>query len=170
MPGVRTMTELRKSCSRRLAHLCLWTTLLGMPCALADEHGIDVGASLALRSDSLFRGVSQTLGSAAVEGSVDVAFESGFYAYAWASNVDFEPDSEPDDGARLEVDVALGYTHDLNDRWAVDVELVRYIYPGTVAGANYDYNELLACLWLDERYHATVGYSEHVFGMDAAGL
>ena len=136
--------------------------------ATADQRGREFAASLAFGSDYAFRGVSQTLGSAAVEAYGEVAFDSGLYAYVWGSNVDFVPANEPDDGATYEIDAAFGYFHSFNDRWAADVALVRYLFPNTKIGANY--TELITTLWLDDQHYATVGYSNGVFETEADGL
>ncbi len=146
--------------------VCL--TLVCTHHATADEGGPELAASLGVGTDNVFRGVSQTLGDAAVEAYGEIAFASGLYAYAWGSNVDFVPDSEPDDGATYEVDVAVGYAHSFSDRWSTDVTLVRYMFPGAKTDA--DYTELITTLWLDEQYYATVGYSNSVFATDADGL
>lgn len=145
--------------------VCLWLASAGLQNALAERPEISAGVTLG--SDSLFRGVSQTLGGAAVQAYADVTFDSGLYGYVWASNVDFEPDNQPDDGARIEIDTALGYAGNLSDRWSVDISLVRYMLPNTVVDA--DYTELIATMWLDEQYNATIGYSDDVFGTNTSG-
>ena len=80
------------------------------------------------------------------------------------------PDNEPDDGANLEVNLGVGYARNLGDRLLLDISMARYMYPGTFAGADYDYNELIGTLWIADRYHATLGYSDDVFGMGAEGI
>lgn len=129
-----------------------------------------VGATLSFGSDYVFRGISQTLGDPVVQASVDASFPSGFYAYVWASNVDFVPAWEPDDGAELEIDVAIGLSTELTKTWSVDAMLVRYMFPDTVGGIDYDYNELLATFWFNEQYSTTVAYSDDVFASGAKGL
>lgn len=49
----------------------------------------DVSMNVALTSDYIFRGISQTQGDPAIQGGLDVAHESGLYIGTWASNVDF---------------------------------------------------------------------------------
>lgn len=142
--------------------------VLGAP-AMADQGGVDVSGGVTLASDYLFRGVSQTLGDPAVQVSLDAELESGLYGFLWASNVDFVPDDEPDDGARYEINAALGFATDLSEHWSIDALLARYVFPGTVDAVDYDYNELLLTLGFAERVSATVGYSDEVFGEDAAG-
>ena len=134
-----------------------------MPGFAKAEEGA-LGGSVAVTSDYTFRGVSQTQGDAALQASVYLDLPAGFYAWAWGSNVDFVPDGEPDDNARSEIDLALGYSRELGGDLGIDVELFRYVFPNTHAGVDYDYNELLATIRYDERYHATIAYSNDVDG------
>lgn len=146
------------------------TTVLLMEFASANEGEdppIPLSGSITIASDYVFRGISQTLGKPAFQASLDLQLDSGFYAYAWASNVDFFPASEPDDGARTEINVAAGYVFDIGDRWTVDVSLVRYFFPGTSANTDYDYSELISVIGFDEKLCATVGYSNSVDGTKA---
>lgn len=159
------MNKLKQSMRCRVL-VCLIAASAALQSAMAEPAEMSAGVTLG--SDSLFRGVSETLGGAAIQAYADLTFDSGLYGYVWASNVDFVPDNEPDDGARIEIDVALGYAADLSDQWSVDIMLVRYTFPSTVVDA--DYAELIATMWLDEQYSATIGYSDDVFGTDASGF
>jgi len=122
--------------------------------------------SVGLASDYTFRGVSQTMGKPSLQLYAAAEFASGFYAYAWASNVDFQPDTEPDDGARYEIDLAIGYTADISEKQSLDLSLVRLSFPNTVDGIKYDYNELTATLHASDFLAATAGYSWNVDGTD----
>lgn len=86
-------------------------------------------------SDYLFNGVSQTMEDPALQGSIDWAGESGFYAGAWASNVDFGDDTN------LEVDVYAGYYQDINDWINLDVGAAHYSYHGASYSDEGDYTE-----------------------------
>jgi uncharacterized protein (TIGR02001 family) len=96
----------------------------------------DVTGNVALTSDYVFRGVSQTSENPAVSAGVDATFGS-FYAGGWASNVDFGDDTD------AEVDVYGGWRSELSG-WAVDLGGVAYLYTGQPDGADYDYVELKA--------------------------
>lgn len=80
-----------------------------------------VAAELAVTTDYLFRGVSQTMSGPAVQAGLSVDTDPGFYTYVWASNVDFTASGDPDDGAKIEIDAGVGYWHSISER--VDVEL-----------------------------------------------
>lgn len=136
----------------------------------ADDAERAWSASVGIGSDLTFRGVSQTMGNHAIQTSVDVDLSSGWYAYAWGSNVDFIPEGEPDDGATHEIDLAIAYATDITDDWSVDLALIRYVFPGTVSDVNYDFNELMATFWYAGTYSASVAYSGDVDGTGADGV
>src|SRR5262245_2646296 len=63
--------------------------VLGVTPAFADSS---FSGNVALTSDYVFRGISQTQGDPAIQGGFDFTTNVGnapFYAGAWASNVDF---------------------------------------------------------------------------------
>ncbi len=64
----------------------------------------DVSMTATLASDYIWRGQSQTAGNGAVQGSLDVAHETGLYAGVWASNVDDFAFPGNNGGANMEVD------------------------------------------------------------------
>ena len=132
--------------------------------AAGDSNSLRLGGSATVTSDYLFRGISQTLGRPAIQGSLDIDHDSGFYAYVWGTNVDFFPDAETDDGARTEIDLAAGYVADIGDRWSIDTMFVRYTFPGTRSDFNYDYNEIMSTLRFDNRVGLTVAYAGDVDG------
>jgi len=96
----------------------------------------DVTGNVAVTSDYVFRGVSQTRENPAISAGVDATF-GDFYAGGWASNVDFGDDTD------AEVDVYGGWRSELSG-WAVDLGGVAYLYTGQPDGADYDYVELKA--------------------------
>lgn len=89
----------------------------------------DVSMTATLASDYIWRGQSQTAGEAAIQGSLDVAHESGLYAGVWASNVDDEAFPGNTSGADIEVDYYVGYGYGFTDDVSVDLQLAKYTYP-----------------------------------------
>jgi uncharacterized protein (TIGR02001 family) len=75
----------------------------------------------------MYRGVSQTQGSGAVQGGLDIGHESGLYVGTWASNVNFGGD------ASVEFDYYAGFSRDLNETLSMDIGYVAYTYPGEAA-------------------------------------
>lgn len=130
----------------------------------------EFGGDLAVGTDFAFRGISQTMASPALFGSLDVESDSGWFAYVWASNVDFVPEGEPDDGADWEFDLAAGYTHSLSERAQVSMTFVRYMFPGMLEEIRYDYNEWIACVMLDDSHSLMAGYTSSIFGSGESAL
>lgn len=95
----------------------------------------EVSSSISFTNDYRFRGISQTAGDAAMQGSIDLAFDNGVYAGIWGSNVDFGDD------ANLEIDWYAGYAGDLSESLSYDATLYYYSYPGYDA-ADGDYAEV----------------------------
>lgn len=159
MPDIRAKFDSLRGVLTALALL-----VAAGPCMAQDDDERALSGSFAIGSDLTFRGVSQTMGEFAVEGSLDLSLPSGVYAYAWASNIDFAPAGEPDDGATHEVDLAIGYVTGIGEDWDVDIGLIRYLFPGTVDGVAYDFNEIMATVGYAGTYRGTIAYSSNVDG------
>lgn len=101
----------------------------------ASAQEASVSGNIALATDYTVRGVSQTNGSAAVQGGFDVTSESAtFYGGAWASNVELGV-------AQLELDVYGGYRFAAGPI-SFDVGLVGYLYPdASDDSSEFDYWE-----------------------------
>ena len=132
--------------------------------------GTDTFGQITVVTDYLFRGVSQTMSSAALQGELGIEFENGWYGYVWASNVYFVERNAPDDGVRIEANVGGGYSTALNDRLTATIEATSYLYPGAAAGVDYDYLEWHGMMALDDRHRLKIGYSEDVFNSGSDGL
>jgi len=79
----------------------------------------DVSGSLGYTSDYVWRGVSQSGGSGALQ--LDLMLEkNGLYGGVWASQVDFG------DEATYEMDFYGGYELWLSDKWSIDVGVLQY--------------------------------------------
>lgn len=101
--------------------------------APADAEGAFSG-TVTLTSDYLFRGVTQTSGNPAIQGSFDYT-NGPFYAGVWGSNVDFGGDET------LETDVYFGVRPSAGPV-TFDIGAIGYFYPGAADdGAEYDYFE-----------------------------
>lgn len=98
-------------------------------------------ASVALSSDYVWRGYSQTDNEPAISGSLDYGHSSGFYLGTWASNVDFPVG---DDQAHIEIDLYGGFAGEFGDSGVgYDIGVLRYMYPGT---DGIDWNEVYGSL------------------------
>jgi uncharacterized protein (TIGR02001 family) len=79
---------------------------------------VDVGGSVTVGSDYLWRGASQK-GSPAISAGVEVG-HNGLYAGTWVSQVDYGDNSD------YEYDFYAGYGYDITDELSVDVGLIQY--------------------------------------------
>ena len=101
--------------------------------AVATSAHAGTTGSVALTSDYVFRGVSQTDGKPALQGGIEFASEGGFYAGAWGSNVSWLSDlstTAAPISSSLELDVYGGYRGKFSDAVSYDVGLLYYAYPG----------------------------------------
>ena len=94
------------------------------------EH--TVTSNVALVSNYLYRGISQTGAGAAIQGGFDYAHVSGLYAGAWGSSISWLGDAGVATTAGLELDTYAGYKGAVSDV-SYDVGFLRYNYPGTYA-------------------------------------
>ncbi|WP_144212620.1 TorF family putative porin [Shewanella donghaensis] len=132
--------------------IALSTGLLMSATAFAEVTG-NIGAT----SNYLWRGVSQTGDSVAVQGGVDYENESGFYAGTWASNVDFG------DGTSYELDLYAGYGGSITEDLSYDINYLYYAYPDSPGSV--DFGEVsvgLAWKWLDVSYSHTVNGGDDI--------
>jgi uncharacterized protein (TIGR02001 family) len=153
--------------AQRIAPALCAGLLAGMACGAAQAQDGDwwYGGSVAVTSDYVFRGVSQTDEGPALQGSLDFGHASGLYAGAWASNVDFDAP----DGIDIEVDLYVGWTLEFENETWLDLHLVRYLYPGAKQGFGINYNEFIAAYGF-MNFTATLGYTDNYINSDESAL
>ncbi len=129
------------------------------------QAAVEVSGDVALTSNYLFRGVSQTENGMAVQGGLTATHESGAYASVWASSIGFGGGPGGDEGSGMEGNLVFGYASSVGDV-EYDIGYLRYFYPGAdkKGGApRLSFNEVYGSL---SYAGATVGlaYSEDYFG------
>ncbi|RNF83612.1 TorF family putative porin [Montanilutibacter psychrotolerans] len=108
--------------------------VLALVMAMTDAQA-GIAGSVAVTSDYVFRGVSQTNREPALQGGIEFApaSGSGFYAGAWGSNVSWLSDlsavGAPVSNS-VELDAYAGYRGKLGQRVSYDVGALYYAYPG----------------------------------------
>lgn len=107
---------------------------------LSTAASADFSANVALSSDYVWRGVSQTNEDPAVSGGFDYEHESGFSIGTWASNVDFQGTQGVDDPS-LELDVYAGYGTEISGI-GVSVGVIAYTYHGDNEGLDFEEGNL----------------------------
>ncbi len=143
--------------------------------ALAEESTVaapTVTSNVALVSNYLYRGISQTGGNPAIQGGFDYAHSSGFYAGAWGSSISWISDATIATNAGLELDTYFGFKNSFATDYSYDVGFLRYNYPGnypatattipgiTTAFDKADTNEVYALIgykWFTLKYSDSLG-------------
>lgn len=144
------------------------------PAAAAKEEASkwSVTTNIGFVTDYYTRGLSQSWHKPAVQGGVDLAHASGFYAGVWGSNV--SPNTFPD--ATAEIDVYGGYNGSISaiEGLGYSVGAIGYFYPGgswkeyrdtagnqvTPRGGRWDTYEAnfgLSYKWLSAKASVTLG-------------
>ena len=106
-------------------------TVLSAGLLTAGSASAEVSGSVAVVSDYLFRGVTQTSEKPALQGGVTWTHDSGFYAGGWGSSISWLSDADPDVSSQVELDMFAGYTGKFGQsEFGYDVGLNYYGYPG----------------------------------------
>lgn len=156
--------------SRFLLALPLAAALLTAPVHAQDpkEKLIpgDLGATVTLATDYLYRGISQTDENPAIQGAIDYSLMFGegvgMYLGVWASNLNFRDGNE----ATLEMDVYGGIKGEVAGL-AWQAGMIGYFYPGAAGDLNYDFYEFAGKLGYDFGFVSLSGginYSPQFFG------
>ncbi len=133
------------------------------PAAAAPEYTLT--GNMALTTDYVFRGVSQTQNKPGVSGGVDFGI-NGFYLGMWAANVAWVNDGGYKNNSSLETDFYGGYKGTFAGDFGYDLGVITYYYPGdSVEGATTpDTTEIYAGIsWktLSLKYNYAV--SDYIF-------
>ena len=104
--------------------------------AIAAPDALKFAFNLAVGSDYVFRGVSQTEQEPAISGGLDASFGKA-YVGAWASNVSFSGEGD----TKAEIDIYGGIRPEVAG-WALDLGVVGYFYANQPDGADYSYAEV----------------------------
>lgn len=125
-------------------------------------HAVDLQAtditwngSLAVTSDYVQQGLSQTRGQPAIQGGLRVQLDSHWTVGAWASEIDryYGP------GARTEIDVYAARAFRITPDWIASLTATHYFYPNDSGYVRYDYDEVTASIGYRSAVFATVAWS-----------
>ena len=95
----------------------------------------EVSGNVALSTDYMYRGQSQTGNTPSISGGIDYGVGDNIYVGAWSSNVDFG------NNVTQEIDLYGGYTGKLAGGVSYDVGALYYLYPGAADETNFDFWE-----------------------------
>lgn len=110
---------------KNLVKFALGANLVALACTpvMAQAQAPTVEGNVALVSDYRFRGVSLSDQSIALQGGLDLGWESGFYTGLWGSSI------EPVGSSELELDLYGGYGGETAGGVAYDIGFLLYTYP-----------------------------------------
>lgn len=91
---------------------------------IATQAQAGASANVGVTNNYIWRGITQTQDSPALQAGLDYAHDSGLYAGTWVSNTEFAGDA-----TGPELDLYAGYKKDLKGEAAVDVGVINYGYP-----------------------------------------
>lgn len=139
------------------------------PAAAASTPASPISGSMTLASQYISRGIRQTWGNPAVQGSVTYTASNGLFAGIWGSNVS----GKLIENGNLELDLYGGYGSNIGDI-SYSTSLFYYVYPGarmSASGTKYNYGEFVISggyKWLTLKYSLTV--TRDYFGDNSATL
>jgi uncharacterized protein (TIGR02001 family) len=141
---------------RTVLHGCALLEMLGLavvPRLAAAAEG-PWSASVGATTDYVFRGVSQTYDSGALQLGANYQSPQGWFAGAWTSNVD----PYPFGATAIELDLYGGIRRPLSDQFNAALTYTHYQYVDDSRPTRYNYDEIaLSASYLDEVV-ATVSY------------
>lgn len=103
--------------------------------AVSSVASAEVTANVGITNNYIWRGLTQSINEAAVQGGLDWSSESGFYAGTWASNVAYDSD----DAYSYEHDMYFGFAGETDGGFSYDVGYLYYNYD---SNAGYDFGEV----------------------------
>ena len=121
----------------------------------------DFSGYLALTSDYVRRGVSQSDGDPAIQLGADFSFDSGFYLGAWGSTIDIA--NGPTRQRDQEVNYYAGYVLSATDSLRFSATAVAYVYPGQTGSVDYNYQEYSLTGNFDDRVWLEFAYSPDLY-------
>ncbi|WP_242108417.1 TorF family putative porin [Luteimonas aquatica] len=136
----------------------------GLLSCAAPAGAATLAGNATLTTDYVWRGSTQTQGDPAVQAGFRIAGDSGVYGSVWASNVEFAPQTH----ASSEFDYAIGWAGNLDEDWALDVNVLHYRYPSTATDLNW--TELNGTVTWKGNYWASLGWSNTALGYDERGV
>lgn len=116
---------------------------------------VEWSGSLALTSDYVQQGLSQTRGEPTLQGGLRAQLDERWAIGAWASGVDRYAGPDAD----LEIDLYAARAWRLTPEWIATLTATHYFYPNDVPYVRYDYDEVAASLGYRSMVYATIAWS-----------
>lgn len=147
----------------------LTALMLGTTAAVAEEStsDFDVTGFLTGTNNFMYRGLSLSDNSVAVQGQFSLTHSTGFYTTLWASNTRLQAASAGGRSPNLEGNFLAGYTNNITDDLAFDIGYLRTFYPG--GSEDFDFNDFYGTL-MYKGISAGLSYSDDFFASTGTAL
>jgi len=136
----------RRACPMRAGFLCTWA--LASLTAASWARAVSFGGDLALTSDYIYRGYSESNNKAALQLDLHASLQTGTFIGIWMSTLDKH--SRP--WASLDVEEYIGQRFDLSSAWNTSITATNYQYLGGHQGYSSDYQQITASLSYLDRW------------------
>lgn len=147
--------------------------MLGSTMASADEATpeFELTGFLKGTNNFMYRGLSLSDNSAAIQGQVTVQHKDGIYATLWGSNTKLQ--ANDGSGSGLEGNFLFGYTNNITEDLSFDIGFLRTFYPGmnrgSRGGPRRDFNDFYGTLMYNG-FRAGLSYSDDFFAETGRAL
>ena len=121
----------------------------------------DFGGYVAITTDYVKRGVTQSDSDPALQLGAEFSFDSGFYLGAWGSTIDIN--NGPTRQRDQEVNYYAGYVLSATDSLRFSATAVAYVYPGQTGNVDYDYQEYSLTGNFEDRVWLEIAYSPDLY-------
>jgi uncharacterized protein (TIGR02001 family) len=151
----------------KLNSLYLFSALmLGSTAAIAEDplSDFNVTGFLTGTNNFMYRGISLSANSAAVQGQFAIQHKTGFYSKLWASNTKLQVDNNT---PNMEGNFLAGYIGNITDDLAFDIGYLRTFYPG--GSEDFDFNDFYGTL-MYKGFSAGLSYSDDFFAETGTAL
>jgi uncharacterized protein (TIGR02001 family) len=163
-PNSRRASDRRGRRFRRIAAL---GAVLAMPPDMLLAQALEplVSGYVTVTSDYRHRGISESGGESSIHVGADYQHANGFFAGAWAAQVDYSRSAES--ATRFKIGYYAGFSKRIA-RWSLAAAAVRYTYPGLAY--DYDYNELSTTAGFRDRVFFTAAYIDDLLARGSSAL
>ena len=120
-----------------------------------EKSDLGISANMAITSNYIWRGMTQTMDSPAIQGGIDVEYK-GLYIGTWGSNVEFGEGK-----TSLEADIYAGYAGEIAGL-GYDIGVIQFIYPNQ----SDEYNFAEAYLGLSYDFEVVEIGAKYYLGID----
>lgn len=135
---------------------------------IQSSFAADFSGYLALTSDYVKRGVTQSDGNPAIQLAADLNFDNGLFLGVWGSTLDIE--NGPSIHRDMEANYYVGYVFDASKSWQISAGAVAYDYPGQTGSFDYDYEEYSLGGNFDDRLWLEVAYSPDLYNSGLSSI